>query len=35
MNPDNLVNFKLTISINDLYDISGFVEKLKEILVQK
>ncbi len=30
MNPDNQVNFKLTINLKDLHDISGLVDKLKE-----
>ncbi len=32
MNPDNLVNLKLTISIADLFDISTFIGELKSIL---
>lgn len=30
MNPDNQVNFKLTISLRDLYNISNLVNELKE-----
>lgn len=30
MNPDNLVNFKLTISLRDLYNITNLVNELKE-----
>jgi len=30
MNPDNQVNFKLTISLKDLYNISNLVDELKE-----
>jgi len=32
MNPDNHVNLKLTINLNDLYDISNLVTELKKIL---
>lgn len=32
MNPDNHVNFKLTIKIDDLFDISNLVDELKELL---
>ena len=34
MNPDNLVNFKLTLNIKDLYNINGFENELKTILKQ-
>ncbi len=33
MNPDNHVNLKLTISLNDLYDISNLIEELKEKVI--
>ncbi len=32
MNPDNHVNFKLTMSIIDLFDISNFIEELNKSL---
>ena len=32
MNPNNEVNLKLTVSINDLYDISNLVKELKGLL---
>ena len=32
MNPDNHVNFKLTIKTDDLFDISNLVDELKELL---
>lgn len=32
MNPDNHVNLKLTINLNDLYDISNIIDELKKIL---
>ncbi|TAH30073.1 MAG: restriction endonuclease [Cytophagales bacterium] len=32
MNPDNLVNLKLTINITDLYDIASLIDRLKEII---
>ncbi|TAG89633.1 MAG: restriction endonuclease, partial [Bacteroidetes bacterium] len=35
MNPDNLVNLKLTINLNDLYDISNLITELNEILIPK
>ncbi len=34
MNPDNHVNFKLTIILNDLSDISNLITELKEKLIQ-
>jgi len=33
MNPDNHVNFKLTISINDLYNIENFENELRNIII--
>ncbi len=32
MNPGNDVNYKITINLNDLYDISNLIKELKEIL---
>jgi hypothetical protein len=32
MNPDNQVNYKLTLNIRDLYDISLLAEQLQSIL---
>lgn len=32
MNPDNLVNLKLSINITDLYDITSLIDRLKEII---
>jgi hypothetical protein len=34
MNPDNHVNLKLTINLNDLSDISNLITELKEKLTQ-